>query len=125
MNLKSNLARSTTYNNSESNINLNSKPKDIFNLLMDYSICTGFTRLNEKSSIIKGYHSHHPNFDKDGTIPNTNDVIPFIRYSSNLEIYSVITGEKIDNMSSLKKLNLISKNNEIYKWEFVEKNYKH
>lgn len=107
------------------NINLNSKPKDIFNLLMDYSVCTAFTRLNEKSKIIKGLHSRHPDFDENGSIPNINEVRPFIRYSSDLEIYSVITKKNIDKNLSLKELNLISKNNEIYKWEFVEKNYKH
>lgn len=105
------------------NTDESSQPEDIFDLLITYSICTGFSRLNEKTNIIDGFSSIHPDFNEDGTAPEPINVKPFVRYNGEIEIFSMFTGEKVALSENLEQLNALTKTTEIFKWAFLKKHY--
>lgn len=105
------------------NINANSKPEDVFTYLITYSICTGFSRVNERNGINYGFGSMHPDFNENGTPPRTEAVKPFIRYSNDVEIYSMLTGKKIEPTETLKNLTAETKKFDIFKWNFIQHHY--
>jgi hypothetical protein len=107
------------------NINSDSKPEDVFEYLVTYSLCTGFSRTNERNNINEGFGSAHPDFSKDGIAPSPESVKPFIRYSANIKIYSMITGSEVQLTDNLKALNLTTKNIDIFNWDFLERHYKY
>lgn len=106
------------------NIDDDSKPEDVFKYIVKYSICTGFSRVNERNNINKGWGSMHPDFNKDGAAPNPDSVKPFARYSTDIQIYSMLTGNKVKLTDNLNTLNSSTKNIDIFNWDFIERHYK-
>jgi hypothetical protein len=106
-----------------SNIDAGSKPEEVFDYLVTYSLCTGFSRINERRSIKHGCGSTHLDFDESGAAPRPVSVKPFVRYNSDVEIYSILSGRKVELTENLHTLNFVMKNMDIFSWSFLERNY--
>lgn len=71
----------------------------IQNQFFDISVCTAMSRTEEKSGILKGFSKKHPELVK-GFLHSIESIYllkPFIRYSDNIEIYEMVTGQQIDS----------------------------
>lgn len=107
--------RSVLFNN----VNEQTSPKEIFNMILAYSVCTGFSRINERTNIIKGYNSKHPQIS-DGKLLSPNEIKPFLRYNKDTVIYSILSGNTVSLDSDLVSINSHLKEYEIFNWEFLE-----
>lgn len=97
-------------------------PKDIFETIIKYSLCTGFSRTNEKKNIKKGLHKNHPEFQND-LIPDPKKIQPFLRYETETVIYSMKNGKVVPLNSTLEKLNNHLKDYKIFDWNFIKLYY--
>jgi len=109
--------RSVLFNN----VNEQTSPKEIFNMILAYSVCTGFSRINERTNIIKGYNSKHPQIS-DGKLLSPNEIKPFLRYNKDTVIYSILSGNTVSLDSDLVSINSHLKEFGIFNWEFLECN---
>lgn len=107
-----------------------SSPEDVFNCLNKYSVCVGFSRSDEKQYISQGFRNRHPDFRDDDTHPDPKLVRPFLRYKPELEIYSMLSGEKFDksiDLETLKRQVMAELKGRdiahIFQWEFICNNY--
>ncbi len=107
--------RSVLFNN----VNEQTSPKEIFHMILTYSVCTGFSRINERTNIIKGYNSKHPQIS-DGKLLSPNEIKPFLRYNKDTVIYSILSGNTVSLDSDLVSINSHLKEYEIFNWEFLE-----
>ena len=107
--------RSVLFNN----VNEQTSPKEIFHMILTYSVCTGFSRINERTIIIKGYNSKHPQIS-DGKLLSPNEIKPFLRYNKDTVIYSILSGNTVSLDSDLVSINSHLKEYEIFNWEFLE-----
>jgi hypothetical protein len=95
-------------------------PKDVFELIMENSVCTAFSHKEEKSGIRKGFTRKLAYGDQI----NKKNIFPFERYFDDVKIFNVLTGTPVLQKTSLIELTKGYKEIEIYNWQLLEKHYK-
>lgn len=98
-------------------------PEDVFNKIIDFSVCTAFSEFEEKNGIKKGYSRKLYNSSKEQLIKRES-IQPFKRYHQDVKVFDLLKGEEIGNDYSLDRLTQHYKSFKIYNWDFIEENYK-
>lgn len=94
-------------------------PKDIFSLIINYSICTGFSQNDERNGIRKGFSRKLTT----SNLSNRSSIMPFQRYNENVEIRNILDGSIASHNQPLNKLTNVYHGLKIFDWEFIEEHY--
>lgn len=98
-------------------------PKDIFNKILEFSVCTAFSEYEEKNGIRKGFSRNSSASFNESELCRRN-IYVFNRYKQGVRVFDMLSGEKLIKDTPLDRLTRYYHQYEIYKWEFIEKNYK-
>ena len=104
------------------NVDETTSLQEIFEMILDYSVCTGVSRKDENEIINNGHARSHPQIMDGNPLPH-EEIKPFSRYKDGTIIYSILSGGTVPLDSNLKSINDHRSEYDIFKWEFINYNY--